>query len=63
MTYHLTFDTGGGSSTENRTVLIQEGARVHRPSTNPIRSGYLFDGWFINGTNQAYDFNQPTPLT
>ena len=50
--YTVTFDTNGGSAVANQTV--KEGSKVAKP-TDPTRSGYVFSGWTLNGTN--YDFN------
>ena len=54
--YTVTFNSNGGSSVGSQT--ISENTYVSRP-TNPTRSGYIFDGWYYNGT--LYNFN--TPIT
>ena len=54
-TYHPTFDTAGGFGLYYQSVT--EGNPMKRPDRNPIRRGYLFDGWFIGDT--AYDFSRP----
>ena len=51
------FNTDGGSpEPEDQTVPNPYG-RVQRPSPNPGRKGYQFDGWFIGEV--AYDFSKP----
>ena len=53
----VTFNTDGGTSTpENQKVSYPYG-RVQRPSPDPTRNGYQFDGWFTG--NIAYDFSKP----
>lgn len=53
-TYTVTFDSNGGSSVSS--VEVEEGQTVNKPA-NPTRSGYIFDGWELNGT--AFDFSTP----
>ena len=51
------FNTDAGSpEPEDQTVPNPYG-RVQRPSPNPERKGYQFDGWFIGEV--AYDFSKP----
>ncbi|WP_195760232.1 InlB B-repeat-containing protein [Bifidobacterium asteroides] len=42
---------------------VTEGRQATRPTADPTRDGFLFDGWFLkdaNGnSNVAYDFSQP----
>ncbi len=47
----VTFNYGYG---DNQTVTIDKGAKVSNPGV-PVRSGYTFDGWLLNG--QPYNFN------
>ena len=54
-TYHPIFDTAKGIGFYFQSVT--EGTPMKRPDRDPIRSGYLFDGWFIGDT--AYDFSRP----
>ena len=56
-TYTVTFDADGGSPRPGAQYIPSPYGRVQRPTTNPVRSGYLFDGWF-NG-RIAYDFSKP----
>lgn len=55
--YTVTFDTADGRPTTRQQ--IKEGDYVERPSPNPTRKGWLFDGWFIGSSNVAYDFSRP----
>ena len=50
----VTFDTNGGSETESVTMLKNE--TVSEP-TPPVKEGYNFDGWYLNGAR--YDFSRP----
>lgn len=49
----VTFDSNGGSSVATKTV--KKGEKVTKPA-NPTRSGYTFNGWYLN--NKKYDFNK-----
>lgn len=52
--YTVTFNSNGGSAVASQTV--SEGGKATQPS-NPVKSGYTFNGWTLNGT--AYNFNSP----
>jgi len=54
--YTVTFNYDNGSA--NKVTKMYEGEKVVRPAT-PIKTGYQFDTWKLNG--RTYDFN--TPLT
>ena len=56
-TYQVTFNTGGGSSEPDSQQVSYPLGRAQRPSPDPARKGYLFDGWFIGEV--AYDFSKP----
>ena len=56
-THTVTFDTGeANTKPEDQSVSAPYG-RAKRPSPDPIRDGYQFDGWFTGNT--AYDFSKP----
>ncbi len=57
------FNTSGGSSIDNQ--YVREGGKATRPTTDPTRSGYLFDGkWYTDpALTQEYDFNTPVVNT
>jgi len=65
--FTVNFDSQGGSPTP-AAQNVQEGQAVQQPSTNPIRSSYLFGGWYreqacIVQWNFATDVvQQPTVL-
>lgn len=44
---------GGGN-----TVVVAMGSTVQEPDA-PTRSGYTFDGWYLKGTEEKYDFSLP----
>lgn len=51
-TFTVTFNSNGGSSVA--TKIVKKDETVSKP-TNPTRSGYTFNGWYLN--NKKYDFN------
>ncbi|WP_445338782.1 RCC1 domain-containing protein [Bifidobacterium sp. ESL0822] len=53
----VTFNTAGGSQAPKPQQVSYPYGRVKRPSPNPTREGFLFDGWFIGQV--AYDFSRP----
>ncbi|MBB3108005.1 putative repeat protein (TIGR02543 family) [Paenibacillus phyllosphaerae] len=57
------FNTSGGSSIESQ--FVREGEKATRPTTDPTRSGYLFDGkWYTDSAfTQEYDFDAPVVNT
>lgn len=50
--YTVTFDSNGGSYVSSQSV--NNGGYAYQPS-NPTRSGYTFNGWYLNGS--PYNFN------
>lgn len=50
----VTFDANGGSTVASQTV--DDKAKAVKPA-NPTRSGWTFDGWYLDGAR--YDFNTP----
>ena len=53
-TFTVTFDSNGGSAVVSQTV--EEGAKAVKPA-NPTRSGYTFDGWYLD--DKEYSFDTP----
>ena len=51
------FDTGGGNPKPADQTVSSPYGRVKRPSPDPAREGFLFDGWFTGQV--AYDFSRP----
>lgn len=47
----ITFKTNGGTSLKN--ILVKDGNKLSEPSV-PIKDGYIFDGWFLDG--EEFDF-------
>ena len=56
-TLTVQFDTGGGKPEPADQSVSTPNGRVKRPSPDPAREGFLFDGWFIGEV--AYDFSKP----
>ena len=56
-TFTARFDTGGGNPKPADQTVPSPYGRVKRPSPDPAREGYLFDGWFTGDV--AYDFSRP----
>ena len=50
--YTITFNSNGG--TEIAVQTVQENGKVTEPSV-PVREGYIFTGWYLNGV--LYDFD------
>ena len=55
--FTVRFDTGGGNPMPADQTVSSPYGRVKRPSPDPAREGYLFDGWFTGDV--AYDFSRP----
>ncbi|MCX8646603.1 InlB B-repeat-containing protein [Bifidobacterium sp. B4081] len=55
--FTVSFDTAGGSPQPVSQQIASPYQRVRRPTPDPERDGFLFDGWF-NG-KAAYDFSRP----
>ena len=51
------FDTGGGNPEPKDQQFSTPYGSVKRPSPDPARQGFLFDGWFTGKV--AYDFSKP----
>ena len=55
--FTVRFDTGGGNPKPADQTVPAPYGRAKRPSPDPVREGYLFDGWFTGQV--AYDFSRP----
>ena len=55
--FTVRFDTGGGNPKPADQHVSSPYGRVKRPSPDPAREGFLFDGWFTGQV--AYDFSRP----
>ena len=55
--FTVRFDTGGGTPIPADQTVPSPYGRAKRPSPDPARQGFLFDGWFIGEV--AYDFSRP----
>ncbi|WP_232343027.1 InlB B-repeat-containing protein [Bifidobacterium choladohabitans] len=55
--FTVRFDTGGGNPKPADQTVPSPYGRAKRPSPDPAREGYLFDGWFTGQV--AYDFSRP----
>ena len=60
--YTVAFDSAGGKPAPGQQ-RITGGQQATRPTTDPAKDGFLFDGWFLKDTkgksDVAYDFSQP----
>ena len=56
-THTVTFNADGGSPKPADQNISDPYGRVKRPTPDPTREGYQFDGWFIGEV--AYDFSKP----
>ena len=55
--YTVHFNTGEGGPTPQDQNIQPIYGRIQRPSPDPTRQGYQFDGWFTGEV--AYDFSKP----
>jgi len=55
VTYTVTFDNDGAVT----TATVNDGATVAKPSPDPTKAGFVFDGWYLG----AAKFNFDTPIT
>ena len=58
--FTVTFDTDGGSEVSSQTVSY--GSTATRPTTDPTKTGYVFDDWYTDDTYTT-KFNFDTPIT
>ena len=56
-TFTVHFDTDGGKPEPANQEFPTPNGRAKRPSPDPAREGYQFDGWFTGEV--AYDFSNP----
>lgn len=52
-TYTVTFDSKGGSEVE--ATIVEAGEKVMKP-VDPTRAGYIFAGWYLEGSETEFDF-------
>lgn len=50
----VSFNADGGEPSP-KEQKVEEGGKVTRPSLDPLKEGYWFSGWFVDG--KPYDFN------
>lgn len=54
-TFDITFETNEGSEISN--LIVEDGSKGEKPA-DPTKSGYTFDGWYIDSQlTLAYDWN------
>ncbi|WLT11045.1 RCC1 domain-containing protein [Bifidobacterium asteroides] len=56
-TYTVHFNASGGGPTPQDQSIQPVYGRIQRPTPDPTREGYQFDGWFTGEV--AYDFSRP----
>ena len=52
--YQVTFDDMQNNINQ---VAVAEGSKVSKP-TDPTRDGYTFEGWYVEGSTDKYDFDK-----
>lgn len=57
-TYKVTFDSNGGSSIDEQTTKDY----INEPS-KPTKSGYTFDGWYLNEVHFSFDTKVTKDIT
>jgi uncharacterized repeat protein (TIGR02543 family) len=55
----VTFNTDGGSPVPAQQ-FIEDGEKVTKPETDPAKTGYTFDYWFNEATDEEWDFDNDT---
>ena len=53
-TYYVIFNLNDGGDVDS--IKVKQGRTLIKPN-DPIRDGYIFDGWYLNGN--LFDFNTP----
>lgn len=51
--YIVSFDSDGGSTVIDQTIIVENNDVVVKPA-NPIREGYRFLGWYLNGEEYVF---------
>ena len=52
--YTVTFDSKGGTEIDSQSIEYNN--KVTKPS-DPSLSGYIFDGWYVDGETEKFDFD------
>jgi uncharacterized protein (TIGR02145 family)/uncharacterized repeat protein (TIGR02543 family) len=62
--YKVSFDLDGGSATGSATAdqQVKEGGKATKPSTDPVKNGYVFTGWYPSKTATT-EFNFTSTIT
>ena len=56
--YNVTFDADGGSPEPSPTATtVPENATVAEPSPAPAKTGFVFNGWKADGSDELYNFS------
>ncbi|MDR2037329.1 MAG: InlB B-repeat-containing protein [Bacteroidales bacterium] len=56
--YTVTFDTDGGSPSPS-VQQVKAGDMAVAPNVNPVKTGYVFLFWYLDGVKTAYNFQTP----
>lgn len=62
VTYTVTFDSRGGSEVSNKTVTTPSTTLINLPA-DPIKTGYLFGGWFTSTNGGGLIFTTNSSVT
>lgn len=56
--YDVTFDYNYSGAPESAVQIIESGKTASVPMNAPVRTGYIFDGWFADAAGETeYDFS------
>ena len=54
--YTVVYDTKGGTIIASKTVTVN--TILDKPA-DPFLQGYVFDNWYIDNSNEVFDFSKP----
>ena len=57
--YKITFDSDGG--TLNESLEVMYGDTISEP-VDPVKKGYIFDGWYLENQFETGEVNTTTPF-
>lgn len=59
----VTFFANEGDQTAHHTATVEKGGKLTLPSTDPTKTGYRFDGWYLSGDETKTKVTADTVVT